>query len=339
MLRPAAKTYDAQKSETTSNAASAVILIVDDEQFMLEFFRTILQKAGYSVVQAADGNSAVSLFREFSPDLVLLDLVMPGKDGFATCQEIRSLPGGLRTPILMVPGLDDAPSINRAFDAGATDFITKPVVPDLLTYRLRYMLRASRNVKSLAESEAKLAEAQRVAMLGNWEWEPATGDFRGSEETFRILGFPNRPVLFSYSSLLIAVSPSDRERADAQLRSVATETGSCVFECRLGDGGATSRLVRIQAWGRQFDPEKKRRIMGTIHDITELKKAENRLILLKEAVDSLPSGLRLPMWRGRSSTPIPPKPSCMAIRPENCSAGTPRTSHPIVSGALFRLPG
>lgn len=281
------------------NISKPVILIVDDERFMRDAFRHTLQESGFTVAEAADGNSALTAFMKFSPDLVLLDLVMPGMDGFETCQEIRSLPGGLYTPVLMATGLDDANSINRAFEAGATDFITKPVMPELLGFRIRYMLRASRSMKSLAESEAKLANAQRVANMGNWEWEPATGDFRGSEETFRILGLEKRPELFSYTGLLISVFPKDREMVDSLLKKVCIDRISCAFESRLGRSDGSPRMVRIQAWAEPDYPGKEPRIMGTIQDITAMKKAEDRLLLLKEAVDCLPIGLTISDVHGK----------------------------------------
>src|SRR3990172_43325 len=104
-----------------------LILIVDDEQFMRVIFRETLAEAGFMTTTATDGISAISIFKDLHPDLVLLDLIMPMKDGFETCRDIRSLPEGRYTPILMVTGLDDAELIHRAFEAGATDFISKPV--------------------------------------------------------------------------------------------------------------------------------------------------------------------------------------------------------------------
>jgi len=130
-------------------------------------FRDALESAGFETSVVADGETAIAAFVQLQPDLVLLDLIMPGKDGFETCRELRSMRGGEYTPALMVTGLGDAGSIRSAFNAGATDFITKPVNPDLLVYRVRYMLRASMSTKKLAKSEARLANAQRIARLGN----------------------------------------------------------------------------------------------------------------------------------------------------------------------------
>ncbi len=278
-----------------------VILTVDDEQFMLDTVRDALQEAGFTVVEATDGASAIARFKEFSPDLVLLDLVMPGMDGFATCQGIRSLPEGIYTPILMVTGLDDAESINHAFEAGATDFTTKTIKTELLIFRIRYMLRASRSIKNLEKSEARLANAQRIAHLGNWEWEPSTGGFWGSEETFRILGREKHHHRFSFSELLVALNPPDRVIAESHLKNVVLNGSGCAFECRIRHTGEKLRRVRLQAWADTENSGKTPRIMGTIHDITELKQSEDRLLLLKEAVDSLPIGITICDIHGKIS--------------------------------------
>jgi len=139
------------------------ILVVDDDLLVRTMLQDALTAAGFEAVQAADGAAALRAFVEVNPDLVLLDLIMPGKDGYETCRELRSLPGGEFTPILMITGVDGADSIHHAFEAGATDFVAKPVNAELLVHRVRYMLRASRNVKRLAEDQARL-EMLKVAV-------------------------------------------------------------------------------------------------------------------------------------------------------------------------------
>jgi diguanylate cyclase (GGDEF)-like protein/PAS domain S-box-containing protein len=140
-----------------------LILVVDDDQLMLAILRDALTSAGFEVTHAADGVSALHFFTSAQPDLVLLDLVMPVKDGCETCREIRTLPRGQYIPILMMTGLDNADSIHRAFEAGATDFIPKPLNAELLVHRVRYMLRANQNMNRLAESKARL-EMLKVAV-------------------------------------------------------------------------------------------------------------------------------------------------------------------------------
>ncbi len=144
-----------------------VVLIADDDQTMRLLMRGVLEQAGFIVKEATTGEQAVASFSLLRLDLVLLNVLMPGMDGFAVCEVIRSLPGGEHVPVLMVTGLDDTASIRRAYEVGATDFITKPINWIILGQRARYILRASRSLAALRRSEARnralLEEARVIA--------------------------------------------------------------------------------------------------------------------------------------------------------------------------------
>ncbi len=142
--------------EVVRQQETPTILIVDDDKLMRVAMQDILQGAGFQTVTASNGFSAIASFGDNHPDLVILDLIMPGMDGFRTCQAMRNLPGGKYTPVLMITSMEDGESIHRAFEAGATDFISKPINPGLLVYRVRYMLKAARSMKDLAEGETRL---------------------------------------------------------------------------------------------------------------------------------------------------------------------------------------
>ncbi len=105
------------------------VLIVDDAAFMREMLRDILTEAGYEIAgEAADGDHAVSMFREESPDLVTLDIVMPRKSGLEALREIRALDAG--ACVVMCSALGQEALVMEALEAGAADFIVKPFKPD-----------------------------------------------------------------------------------------------------------------------------------------------------------------------------------------------------------------
>jgi len=131
------------------------VLVVDDDAQTRLFAREYLEQADFDVDEAGDGVEGMSLFTRVWPDIVLLDVDMPHMDGFTMCTEIRKLSGGEHTPILMMTGLHDDESIIRAYEAGATHFITKPVNWIILSHHMRYLLRASRAITSLSKSEAQ----------------------------------------------------------------------------------------------------------------------------------------------------------------------------------------
>lgn len=122
-----------------------LVLIVDDEITQRLLVREALEQAGFDVEEASDGKAALTAFHRLLPDLVLLDVMMPEMDGYQVCEALRKLPGGSHISILMMTGLEDIDSINRAYEVGATDFITKPINYILLGHRLRYMLRSQQS--------------------------------------------------------------------------------------------------------------------------------------------------------------------------------------------------
>jgi diguanylate cyclase (GGDEF)-like protein/PAS domain S-box-containing protein len=142
--------------DAKADSASHTVLVVDDDAFMRLTFREALEEAGCRVEEACDGEAAIVAFQRLRPDLVILDLMMPGMDGFETCAALRNLVEGRHTPILAVTGLNDTASLHQAFEAGATDFVTKPVSGALLGYRARHLLRTGRALEELVRREADL---------------------------------------------------------------------------------------------------------------------------------------------------------------------------------------
>ena len=144
----------------SATAPGLRVLVADDDRLLRDIAAATLQEAGFMVEAVASGDEAVAACLRQMPDLVLLDVEMPGSDGYQTCVNLRSLPGGLDVPIVMVTGLDDPMSINLAYDAGATDFVVKPINWPLLTHRIRYVLRGARTIEAL-----RLAEQKNSALL------------------------------------------------------------------------------------------------------------------------------------------------------------------------------
>lgn len=139
-------------NEQSTARPKPLVLVADDDENMRLLVRESLEPAGFDVDEAENGIEALSAFERSRPDIVLLDVMMPEMDGFAACSQLRSRPGGAHVPVLMVTGLDDVESINRAYDVGATDFITKPIKWANLKHHVRYMLRAAHAMVDLSNS-------------------------------------------------------------------------------------------------------------------------------------------------------------------------------------------
>jgi two-component system alkaline phosphatase synthesis response regulator PhoP len=124
------------------------ILLVDDETDVLEFLSYNLKKEGYHVLKAKNGREALTLARNENPHLVILDVMMPEMDGIEACREIRLLPGFSDTIVVFLTARGEDYSQIAGFEAGADDYITKPIKPKVLTSRVKALLRRYRNRKS-----------------------------------------------------------------------------------------------------------------------------------------------------------------------------------------------
>ena len=144
-------------------AGTALILVVDDDPVVRSLMRATLENDGFGVIDAADGVDGCRLYEEHRPDLLLVDVVMPRMDGYELCRVLRSRPESAYVPIVVATSLDDLPSIARAYDAGATDFIPKPLNWLVLNHRVRYILRASRAFEELRRNQEQLIAAKEAA--------------------------------------------------------------------------------------------------------------------------------------------------------------------------------
>ena len=148
-------------------ASSASILIVDDDDIVRTIMRAELETEGYIVTEAGDGLEGCEACWTSIPDLVICDVIMPKMDGFELCRQLRRHPSSVTVPILQMTSLDDASSIEKAYDAGATDFISKPLQWPILKNRVRYMLRSARAFDDLRRSQNALIAAREKAEVAN----------------------------------------------------------------------------------------------------------------------------------------------------------------------------
>jgi signal transduction histidine kinase len=130
---------------------SATILVVDDNEANGALARNTLEDEGYRVVLASEGPEALGVFEREHPDCILLDIRMPGMDGFAVCERIRALPDGAETPILFLTALRDVDTFDHAVRAGGNDYLTKPIRPSDLVVRVQSALKVRRLTAELRQ--------------------------------------------------------------------------------------------------------------------------------------------------------------------------------------------
>jgi PAS domain S-box-containing protein len=283
----------------------ARILIVDDEPHNRRVLETMLTPDGYLLSTAASGADALEMLAKQPFDLILLDVMMPGLDGFQVATRIKSVPATKHIPIIMVTALDNRDARMLGLSAGAEDFLTKPVDRAELSLRVRNLLRLKaygdyydkysqvlegkvgartaalvdeitqrRKVEAdLLLLTERLSLATSVARLGVWEWDLDANSLIWDATMFDIYGFA-AVVPMPYEQWSAAVCPEDLPAVEASLQKAIDEKGrgSAEFRIRLSDG-AVKQIAAVENVVLDVSG-KVRRVIGVNMDVTERKQAE-----------------------------------------------------------------
>lgn len=256
-----------------SSDYKALILVVDDDDSFLELQKIYLKRFGYSVVVAGNGYEALNLFQQQVPDLVLLDAQMPHMDGFETCRALKKIPGGDKVPVLMVTGLSSGESINKIFQAGAEEYISKPISPELLRQRIRRILEYKRSFDALQEKEQQMrlaTDSQTDAIITANQSGHIIFWNLGAKHIF---GFTNEEIL---GAPLTRIMPVRFAKMHGRAIQKVQETGLSKMSGKLQE------LIGLRRNGEEFPLEisithwtsgQKMFFSAVIRDITERKRA------------------------------------------------------------------
>ncbi|UTW03586.1 EAL domain-containing protein [Amphritea atlantica] len=272
--------------EIDSKPAAYRVLVVDDDLTARILASHSLEQEGFEVLLADNGVIALQAFQEAQPDIVLMDVEMPGLNGFDVCRQLRNMPCGKLVPILMATGQDDIDSVREAYAAGATDFVTKPFNWKILGHRLNYMIRASNTteqLRQLQKSETRLGNAQRIARLGNWEWHLNSGEVYWSDQFYQLLGGKRGLTHAGLRTFLRCVPANERP----QMRHWLEQLLNCRYSGfmsginhSIGLPGRNAKSVQHQAEVFCDEQGNTTIIAGTMLDVSELKQAQDQVLRL-----------------------------------------------------------
>lgn len=173
-----------QPSEPHTRAAErGVILIVDDTPDNLALLSDALDEVGYMVLVALDGLSALNRIQRRRPDLILLDAMMPGLDGFETCQRIKADPATADIPVLFMTALTDSEHVVKGFEAGGIDYVTKPINTEEVLARVASHLRTAR----ILQTARAASQAQPLTLNDEPAYATLSARFQLTEREVEVL--------------------------------------------------------------------------------------------------------------------------------------------------------
>ena len=274
-------------------AANPVVnlLVVDDDLLLRSMAVKALVHAGFHVLDAGSGEQALARFDEAQVDLVLLDVMMPGMDGYEVCRHIRARPLGARLPVLMLTGLTDTGSIEKAYASGATDFITKPINWTLLSHRVRYALRASAAAEAMRHTSEMLVRALSMAGMASWQYY-LDGRFEHSQELVTLFGEPQGGYRMDSAKLLLdRIVPADRSRVGEARNRLMRQGVAYQLEFQIETFGGAVRTVFEQASPRLDGSGKPLGMEGITQDISARVRTHEQIRQLEnfDGVTGLPN--------------------------------------------------
>jgi diguanylate cyclase (GGDEF)-like protein len=266
------------------------ILIIDDDEDIRLALSIKLKKLGYSILEAIDGKSGLKKLTSELPDMVMVDVHMPGMDGFEFCERAAKLTSEKHIPIMVMTAQDDQASVDRAYEKGATDFITKPVNYAKLEHRIRFSIRSSETAEKLASRERQLLSAQKIAKMGEWIYDIENEEYHCSDQVANIFNISKQRVL-SHDDLITYVVDEDVNRVRAVLdnASIKTRNHSLEYSIKL-ENGVIKRIRQIIDVNIN-DPIKEGLIFGVFQDVSDLRNAKQQAknLALYERLTGLPN--------------------------------------------------
>jgi len=259
-----------------SSATKLKALLADDDAGIRLTLCALLEQKGYVVTTVENGMQAVDALSHNEFSIVLLDIRMPEMDGFEACKSIREIENGKNVPILMLTGQDDTDSIKKAFEVGATDFVSKPINFVLMGFRIDYIVRTSNIAEELRKSQQRSSYAQQIANLGHIEWNLTQEIVHCSKGIREILLLPEQATFTHFDHFIDFVHPDDKDKVKFSILRSLLKGHALDLEHRVVRADGSVRIV-LQISEHRSDPKTPDRMVVTMQDITDRIDTERRM--------------------------------------------------------------
>jgi len=223
---------------------AARLLVVDDDETFLLMIRKVMEKTGIVVLTCTNGEDALDVYEDVNPDMVLLDIHLPNTNGIEVCRKLRATSNDWTLPILLMTSGSDRNSIDQGFEAGATDFILKPIDWSLFSHRVEYLVSASRAMNELETNRASLTTAQRMARIGSFTYDIESDQSHWSNELYSILGLDPERQRADADLFASLIHPGDREQVASVINEALNTSKSYSTDHRLHLQNGDVRHVR-----------------------------------------------------------------------------------------------
>ncbi len=294
------------------------ILIVDDQSGTLKFLCAMITEHGYNVIPGAGAAEAILHAQNDHPDLILLDILMPERDGFAVCAELKANPATSDIPIIFLSAVNKPEHKVKAFTVGGVDYITKPFYSQEILARIRThlnmramqqqlrhknsrleqeLLERKKTEDALRHSETLLKRAQQIAGMGSWDWTVGETHQQWSEGNYQILGYVPGQIEPCLESFMARVHPDDRDIIQATLAEcLQNRTPFYHTELRILLPDGRERVIETRAEISYDADGKLQRIAGISQDITKQKRAAQALQESEARYRSLFENSPISLW-------------------------------------------
>lgn len=255
------------RAEMAPGATRDIVLVVDDSPDTLSFLTEAIEGSGSTVLVALDGESALALMDRITPDLILLDAVMPGLGGFETCRRLKRVRHLAHIPVIFMTGLSDTEHIIKGLEAGGVDYLAKPIVVDELMARMRVHLANARGSEAArsaldaagrfllsvaASGDVRWTTPQAAKLLQNLSAAADDSDFRLPADVVRWLvraaKSESRPHLWTEGDTRLEFTYLGRLRSDEHLLRLSQAAAKDGAELLRQHFSLTSREAEVLLW-------------------------------------------------------------------------------------------